>query len=135
MPRPDGTPPLSTTPSRPRILVVDDEAAIRTITRLMLEAAGYMVTEASDAAGALTRIRSADRPFMVILLDVTLPDRAGNELLPELRYTSPRSQVVLTSGRPEEDMPDHGADGYLPKPFTRDQLVSTVRAVTAMSPT
>jgi two-component system cell cycle response regulator CtrA len=114
---------------------VDDEPAVRMVSRLMLEGAGYAVTEVGDAAAALARVGSADRPFVVILLDVTLPDRAGPDLIHDLRDASPLSRVVLTSGKPEEDVPDHGADGYLPKPFTRDQLLATVRVVTAMTPT
>ena len=135
MPPHDGTPLPATVPPRPRVLVVDDEPAIRTITKLMLEGVGYAVTEVGYAGEALARVALADRPFQVIVLDVTLPDRAGTELIPELRCVSPRSRVILTSGRPEEDVPDHGADGYLPKPFSREQLLTAVRAVTAMTPT
>ena len=135
MPVSYGTPLPATVPNRPRVLVVDDEPAIRTVARLMLEGAGYVVTEAGTAAAALARVESAERSFTVILLDVTLPDRAGTELLPDLRAASPRSRVMLTSGRPEESVPGHGADGFLAKPFTRDQLVAAMRSITAMTPT
>lgn len=120
---------------RPRILLVDDEPTVRTVARLMLEGAGYAVTEVGDAATALARARTADHPFAVILLDVTLPDRYGTEVLPELRMVAPRSRVVLTSGKLEEDVPDHGADGYLPKPFSREQLLTAIRAAAAMTTT
>ncbi|QJW94212.1 response regulator [Frigoriglobus tundricola] len=135
MPLDDGTPLPPTLPARPRVLVVDDEPAVRMVSRLMLEGAGYAVTEVGDAAAAVERVAKTDRPFMVVLLDVTLPDRSGTELLAELRYSTPRSRVVLTSGKPEEDVPDHGADSYLPKPFTRDQLLAAVRSATAMTTT
>ena len=135
MPTSDGIPLPAAVPTRPRVLVVDDEPAIRAIARLMLEGAGYAVTEAGTAAAALARVHAVERAFTVILLDVTLPDRVGTDLLPDLRHASPRSRVMLTSGRLEEDVPDHGADGFLPKPFTRDQLVAAVRAITAMTPT
>ena len=96
-----------------RVLVVDDEPTVRTVARLMLERSGYAVEEASDAAAAVARLR-AGRSFAVVLLDVTLPDRAGTELLPDVRALAPTARVVLTSGKGEEDFPDHGADGYLP---------------------
>jgi len=110
---------------------VDDEPTVRTVARLMLEAAGYSVVEVGTAAGAIARLQSDDRPFAVILLDVTLPDRHGPDVIPELRTVAPQSRVVLTSGRPEEDVPGHGADGYLPKPFSREQLLTAVRTAAA----
>jgi CheY-like chemotaxis protein len=122
-------------PQRPRILVVDDEPTVRTVTRLMLEGAGFSVTEVGTGTAALTRLRTDSKGFAVILLDVTLPDRSGPELVPDLRMTVPQSRIVLTSGKPEEDVPNHGADGYLPKPFSREQLLTIVRTAVAMSPT
>ena len=123
------TPPPSTGAEPLCVLVVDDEPTVRTVARLMLERSGYAVEEAGDAAAGESRLRAAVRPFAVVLLDVTLPDRAGTELLSDLRTLAPTSRVVLTSGKDEEDYPEHGADGYLPKPFTKDQLLTAVRAV------
>jgi CheY-like chemotaxis protein len=122
-----------TAPARPCVLVVDDEPAIRMIARFILENAGYAVTETGTAAEGLLVVRTTGWSFAVILLDFTLPDRNGTELLPELRALAPGARVILTSGRSEEDVPDHGADGYLPKPFTRDQLLTAVRTVTAVA--
>lgn len=115
------------TPDPTRVLVVDDEPSVRMVARLMLERAGYVVEEADDAAAGLVRAR-AGAGFAVVLLDVSLPDRAGTDLIPELRALIPDARVVLASGRSEEDVPDHGADGFLPKPFSRDQLLAAVRA-------
>ena len=112
-----------------RVLVVDDEPTVRMVARLMLERDGYAVEEVSDATAAMARVRAVTHPFALVLLDVTLPDRAGTELVPELRSLAPTSRVVLTSGKGEEEFPGHGADGYLPKPFTKEQLVAVVRAV------
>lgn len=129
MPLNDRTPLPSTLVPKPRVLVVDDEPAIRMIARLHLERAGYAVEEAGTAADAVER--AAGRPFAAALVDVTLPDRTGVELVTELRAVAGRTPVVLMSGRAEEDVPGHGADRYLAKPFTRDQLLAAVRAVTA----
>jgi CheY-like chemotaxis protein len=127
-PAPPSTPP-PTGVEPTRVLVVDDEPTVRTVARLMLERAGYAVEEAGDAAAAVARVSAVASPFAVVLLDVTLPDRAGTELIPELRTLAPASRIVLTSGRGEEDFPNHGADGYLPKPFTKEQLLAAVRRV------
>lgn len=128
------TDPSTNTPppgGRPRVLVVDDEPVVRSVARVMLERAGFAVEEAGGAEEALDRVRSAPAPFAAVLLDYTLPDRAGTDVLPELHRLSPGVRVVLTSGRPEEELPAHGADAYLAKPFTREQLVAAVRALTA----
>lgn len=134
MPLDDRTPLPSSLLNRPRVLVVDDEPSIRMIAKLLLERAGYAVEEVGDAADALRRAATGERAFAVLLVDVSLPDRNGVELIPELRALLPRVGIVLMSGRAEDEVPNHGADGYLPKPFTRDQLVAAVRAVTALTP-
>lgn len=133
MPAADVTPLPSTFAPRPRVLVVDDEPLIRAVARLMLERAGYAVDEAADADEAVRLAAVTERPFAVVVLDVTLPGRSGLDVLADLRACDSRACVVLTSGRGEEDLPGHGADGFLPKPFTRDQLVAAVRAAAATS--
>ncbi|AWM36014.1 Virulence factors putative positive transcription regulator BvgA [Gemmata obscuriglobus] len=130
----DCTPLPTTLLPRPRVLVVDDEPSIRMIARVMLERAGFLVDAVGDAADAVRRVGLADRPFSVALLDVSLPDRSGVELMSELRALAPHVKFVLMSGRPEEDLPRHGADGYLAKPFLRDQLVAAVRAAMVYAP-
>jgi DNA-binding response OmpR family regulator len=85
------------------------------------------VVEVGTATEALLRLHT-DRPFAVILLDFTLPDRNGTDMIPELRAIAPSAHVVLTSGRSEDDFPEHGADGYLAKPFNREQLLAAVRS-------
>lgn len=134
MPLDDRTPLPSALANRPRVLVVDDEQSIRLVARIMLDRAGYAVEEVGDGAEATARLQRADSPLNVVVLDVSLPDRSGVELLPELRALAPHAKFVLTSGRPEEDVPDHGADVYLAKPFTRDQLIAAIRAVTTLTP-
>lgn len=126
------TPPPSA--HGPRILLVDDEGIVRMVARVMLERSGFSVEEADSATAALGRVRSAPVPFAVVVLDYTLPDCTGTDVIPDLRRLAPGSRIVLTSGRAEEDVPDHGADGFLPKPFTRDQIVAALRAATAAAP-
>lgn len=112
----------------PRVLIVDDEPSVRMVARLMLERTGHAVEEAGDAAGAVSRIESGPLPA-VVLLDVTLPDRPGTDLVSELRRLAPDVRIVLTSGLPEDAVPNHGADSYLHKPFTKEQLVTAVRGL------
>ena len=69
-----------------------------------------------------------------MVLDYTLPDRDAVTVLPDLRRAAPRARIILTSGQAVENLPPHGAEGFLPKPFSREQLLAAVRAAAALSP-
>jgi DNA-binding response OmpR family regulator len=109
---------------------VDDEPVIRRIAELALTGAGHTVSEAGDAASALAMIRAATRPFDLVLLDRTLPDGEGIEMIPAIRQLAPATRILVVSGLGEMDAASVGADGFLPKPFTRSSLSAAVRAVT-----
>jgi two-component system, OmpR family, KDP operon response regulator KdpE len=115
--------------SGPRILVVDDEPAIRRLLRSALPAFGYTVYEAADGRSALHEV-VAHRPDLVIL-DLGLPDMDGAEVVTQLRsWTS--VPVIILSVRDQEETKvaalDAGADDYLTKPFGMDELTARMRA-------
>jgi two-component system phosphate regulon response regulator PhoB len=116
-----------------RILVVDDERDITALVAYHLAKAGYRVTTASTGAAALEAARG-DRPDLVVL-DLMLPGRSGFEVLDELRRDEATREVgviVLTARRDEADRIKGlagGADDYLTKPFSPDELVLRVGAV------
>lgn len=116
-------------PAAPAVLVIDDDAGVRLISKMILQREGFAVTEAADAATALRRIGAATWPFALILLDLTLPDGSGADLLPPLRQAAPDSPVLVISGGHEDDIRQIGADGFLSKPFVRATLVKAVRDV------
>jgi CheY-like chemotaxis protein len=127
----DGTPMPNTVVPRARVLVIDDEPTVRTVARMMLERSGFAVEEVADGEAGLAALASAARPFLAVVLDVSLPDRSGLELIPQIRALASETPVVLSSGRPEEDVPGHGADTFLAKPFNRERLVTALREATA----
>ena len=114
-----------------RILVVDDEAAIRLICRLNLRSAGFDTLEASDGASAIALAR-AERPDL-ILLDVMLPDLDGFQVAQRLRSSGfPVPVLFLTARDSVEDRISGltvGGDDYVTKPFEPLEMTNTVRDV------
>jgi two-component system KDP operon response regulator KdpE len=112
----------------PKILVVDDDAAIRRLLRNTLIRADYTVVEAADAKGAL-RQAAAEQPDAV-LLDLGLPDRDGLGVIPLLR-TGRDLVILVVSARDAVDEKvaalDLGADDFVTKPFDTDELLARLR--------
>ena len=115
--------------NRTRILVIDDEPQIHRFLHPALEASGYAVERADTAADGLARVRA--RPPALVLLDLGLPDRDGQDALIELRATS-QVPVLILSARDQEAGKvaalDNGADDYVEKPFGLDELLARIRA-------
>ncbi|TXC70430.1 response regulator transcription factor [Sphingomonas ginsenosidivorax] len=111
-----------------RILVVDDELAIRRLLRNTLERTGYEVSEAVDGADAL-RVAAALRPT-AIMLDLGLPDRDGLELVPLLKRLG-GPIILVVSARDATDQKvaalDLGAEDYVTKPFDTEELLARLR--------
>ncbi len=120
----------STSKSRQRILVVDDEPRMIHFIRLNLEHDGFEVSEADSGVTALEQLR--DQLPDLILLDVMMPELNGFETLKMIREISTVPVIMLTAKGEEEDRVrglELGADDYITKPFSPRELVSRVRAV------
>jgi DNA-binding response OmpR family regulator len=104
------------------VLVVDDDASIRLLCRLNLELDGWRVVEAASLSQA--RERLAGDGVDVVVLDVHVGSENGVEFLQELRRERPQLKVAMLTG--SDDIGDLGSDGVIPKPFTIQQLTSTV---------
>lgn len=113
-----------------RILIVDDEPAIRRFLRTALEAENYQVEEAESGNEALNLLKG--RPFGVIVLDLGLPDMDGIALLESLRESGSTVPVIVLSSRTDEagkvKALDLGADDYVTKPFGVEELLARLRA-------
>lgn len=111
----------------PRLLVVDDEPAIRRLVRGALMRAGYDVTEAASAKEATGHL--AARPPELVLLDLGLPDRDGMELVPIAKQAGAAILILSARDATAEKVTalDLGADDYVTKPFDTEELLARVR--------
>ncbi len=114
------------------ILVVEDEAAVRELIRLLLADFGYGVIEAGNGEEALAAARRISGRIDLVLADDRLPGMGGRELLRQLRIVHPEAKTLLVSGGnlnlSETELQEPGME-FLPKPFTAASLAQTVRRI------
>jgi two-component system KDP operon response regulator KdpE len=113
-----------------RILVVDDESAIRRALRPPLVELGFQVAEASRGEEAIQMLRAA--VYDAVLLDINMPGIGGIETLRRIRAFAPRLPILMLTVRDQEEDKVHaldlGADDYVTKPFSVRELVARIRA-------
>jgi DNA-binding response OmpR family regulator len=113
-----------------RILVVDDDPAIRKFVQVNLEARGYLVLQAGDGEEAI-RIAEKDRPDLLIL-DIVMPEMDGFEVCSRIREWSGAPIIMLSAREGENDKEKCeacGANDYLTKPFVLRELLSLVKSL------
>ncbi len=124
--------------TQPRILIVDDEPALRRQLMVGLAQHGYEVDECEEGLSALSKIKAAEsrrNPFGCIILDVRLPDVDGLKILSVIKSTYSDLPVVVITGYGTEDtantVQSHDASAYLDKPFTMNTLVDVLERMVA----
>ncbi len=124
---------MSDNPSRPLVLVVEDEAALATMLRYNLEKQGFRVDEAGDGQEAMIRI--AETPPDLVLLDWMLPVMSGIEVCRQIRRrpdTRDLPVIMVTARTDDQDAVrglNTGADDYITKPFNMEALLARMRAL------
>src|SRR6266478_10224116 len=112
-----------------KVLVVDDERAIRKLLRMGLATQGYEILEAPDGK---TSLELLDQKPDLVILDLGLPDIQGLDLLRTIRHRREALPVVVLSSRGDEAGKvaalDLGADDYVTKPFGMEELLARIRA-------
>ncbi len=114
-----------------RILVIDDDNAVRLSVRLALEDADYDVEEAANGQEGMARFRA--NPADLVVTDIFMPEKEGLETIDEIKRTAPQTKIIAISGGGRMDPEDYleiarrvGADRSLCKPFDIHLLVATV---------
>jgi PAS domain S-box-containing protein len=114
-----------------RILIVDDEATTLSVTRELAESLGFEVATADRPGAALELWRRSPGAFRLALIDATMPEYSGPELLRRMRLDAPHLPAVIYSGFTREsfELPVDPPTGFLNKPFSRNSLAEALRSV------
>lgn len=118
-----------------RVLLIEDEADVARSIELMLKAAGFnmFTTDLGEEGVDLGKIYEFD----IIILDLSLPDISGYEVLKQLRMSRINTPVLILSGNPDIEAKvktlGYGADDYLTKPFNKDELIARITAIVRRS--
>lgn len=130
---------LAAAPARPAqgghetILLVEDEAMVRSLVQSILQAEGYTVLEASHGSKALALAARHQGPIDLLLTDVVMPQMSGRELAEQLKTLRPQIKLLYMSGYTDDAVVRHGLltaeVEYLSKPFSPNSLISKVREV------
>ena len=111
-----------------KILIVDDEKDILALFSTVLESHGYSVTTAMTARDALAKNQATYHHLA--LLDIGLPDMQGTDLLQKMRISNPDMIIIMITANPELKTAinaiNYGADGYIVKPVSNNDLVATI---------
>lgn len=114
-----------------RILLVEDEDAVRTFSTRALTNKGYEVLAASGGDAALDLIEKEKKPLDLLISDVVMPGMDGPTLAQKIRTTNPKLKIIFISGYTEDKLKDYMGENiwFLPKPFTLKQLAAKVKDV------
>lgn len=124
-------------PILPRLLIVDDEPAVRTLLTIGLSREGFDVTAASTGAEAVACFEQATRTIDLVLLDVNMPGLDGPQTMAALREINPNVRCCFMSGylgrySPEE-LSQLGSWRIFPKPFRLKEIADSLRGVLELS--
>jgi len=120
------------------ILVIDDEALVRKLTRRALESVGYIVWDADSGAAGLGVLAEQEPPIALVLLDMSMPGMSGEETLRAIHARHRVTRVVILSGFEEESVAAFALegliDGFIQKPFTLEALHGVVEVALVAVP-
>ncbi len=111
------------------ILLVEDDEGVRALAARVLRSSGYVVHEAGNPETALGIVSRVDQALDLVVTDVILPRMHGRNLVDEIRMIRPTLRALYVSGYRDGAADRDESDGFLPKPFSPDELTAAVRCV------
>ena len=108
----------------PRLLLVEDEAALADLLKKYLERLGYQVDTCTHAQTALDLLDADPERYAILVTDLTLPDISGEELVTQSRQRAPHLRAIIASGYPYE--PREAGVDFLQKPFLPSMLAQAI---------
>src|SRR5262249_19742702 len=108
------------------VLVVDDDSGIRKLVSTILEMSGHQVLTASNGLEGLMVYSSYHSRLDLVITDIDMPQMNGVELVSRIRAIDPRTNIIVMSGRPLDDLPGLEDCVKLPKPFQLEELRTIV---------
>jgi CheY-like chemotaxis protein len=125
-------------PAQITVLLVEDEDAVRTVTRRILERDGFRVLEARSGLDGVSVATTAAYPIDLLITDVHLPDIGGGEVAREVVKVQPRIRVLYLSGYSDEMLLDQGiateTASFIQKPFNSEVLRRRIRSLLKAPP-
>src|SRR3954463_869138 len=122
-------------PTPPAILIVEDDAAVRTLLARTLAEQGWRTLPANGGVEALALVLQYDGPIPLAIVDLVMPGVGGLDLANQLRTDRPTTKVLYISGRAGsievESLRGHSPDMMLQKPFTKAELLDRIRLILA----
>ncbi|MFH1437853.1 MAG: response regulator [Pseudomonadota bacterium] len=127
--------PVNAGPARPAggnetILMVEDQGIVRRMTVRILQALGYSIIEAANGREGHKIFADRNEEIDLVILDLTMPEMSGTEMLQKMKEINPRLKVIITSGYPRDEpvneLVRQGA-GFLQKPFPIEELADAIR--------
>jgi len=111
------------------ILIIDDEEIVREVLASQLSRSGYRLLFGTNGKDGLEVFRQERDEISLILLDISMPDMSGREMLPIVRGLSPEVKVIILTGFAADETRFPGAQAVIQKPFKREELLVRIREV------
>ncbi|HPA63751.1 MAG TPA: ATP-binding protein [Spirochaetota bacterium] len=112
-----------------KILIIEDDDILRTTAKLMIQDMGFAVASASNGIEGVELFRRQKDEIKMVLLDMIMPEMNGLAVFEKIKEIDPSAKIIMTSGFSQEGRVPKDSDGFLPKPYRKNQLADIIKKV------